>query len=49
MSKVAPVSRVGHQVDSQGGDVFRADNPPDRQTAAELVTALLQLVAEQRG
>src|SRR5579862_1286619 len=40
---------VRHEVDGQRGDVGRADDAADRQRGAELRSALVDLVAEQRG
>src|SRR4051795_2886451 len=37
---------VRHEVDCQGGDVIRPDDAPDRQTSAQLFTALVDSVAE---
>src|SRR3954470_25004885 len=39
---------VGHQVHGQGGDVGGPHDPPDRQGAAELLAARVELVAEER-
>ena len=38
---------VRHEVDGQGGDVGRADDPADRQRGTELRSAFVDPVAEQ--
>ena len=40
---------VGHEVDGRRGDVGRPDDAADRQRGAELLAALVDLIAEQRG
>ncbi len=40
--------RVGHDVHGERGDVGRSDDASDRQRRAELLAALVELVAEQR-
>src|SRR3954462_10421320 len=39
--------RVFHEVDGEGGDILRSDDPADRQRGGQLVAARGELVAEQ--
>ena len=41
-------SGVGHDVDGERGDVGRPNHAPDGQRGAELVAALVEVVAQQR-
>src|SRR6185312_5604066 len=40
---------VRHEVEGQRGDILRSDDAPDRERRAQLVAALVEVVAEEPG